>query len=192
VDGGLGVVAAEPSDPRASALQVVDPAGATRRAVVRLGRDRGLAGHADLGPGAAVWVARGCASAQIRRLALPAGAVRVAPPACVLRLRRRPEVRGGRLRVGLSCAGFTVACSARVEVRARGRLLARGPALPNRSTPPYAAAGLPLTPAGTRLLRRGRPLRVELRARIADGGPGLADRLRTAPVRRATRTIVPR
>jgi hypothetical protein len=132
------------------------------------GGDRGLLRHSDVGAGRAVWVARGCASTEIRSIDLPAPAtVRPREPACPLRLRRRVRLRGERLRFGVSCAGFTVSCSARVSVRARGLVIARGRARYNHSTPPYAAADLRVTAAGLQLLRLLRPAtRLRISARL--------------------------
>lgn len=132
-------------------------------AVPRLSLD----GASALAVGAAVWVARGCASAEIRTAALPAAAVATREPRCPLRLRRGVTVRRDRLRLGVSCAGFAIDCAARVTVRAAGRVIARGPARPNHATPPYAAADLRLTPAGARLLRRRPHARLRISARIA-------------------------
>jgi hypothetical protein len=133
----------------------------------------------------AVWVARGCRSAQIRVVALPLPApVRQLEPTCRLRLRAAvagdPPVRlrAGRLRLGISCAGFELDCRARVVVRAFGRVIARGVASYDHATPPYAAASLRVTAVGRRLLRRHRRVRLRISARI-DG----------APARRTTRTI---
>lgn len=139
--------------------------------------------------GAGVVVTRGCESAEIRRLAhagdapwpaiggaLARPAAGDAPwpaaggplagtaggePACELRLRVAPRLRAGRLRLGISCAGFEIDCSADVRVRARGRVVARGRARYNHTTPPYAAASLRVD---RRLIAPG--MRVRVTARI--------------------------
>lgn len=129
--------------------------------------------------GRAVWVARRCASAEIRTIAPPAiGPSQRGTPRCRLRLRRPLTLRRERLRFGVSCAGFAIDCSARVTVRAGGRVIARGTARYNHSTPPYAAADLRLSPAGERMLRRRPRARLRISARI--GG---------APWRHTTRRI---
>jgi hypothetical protein len=116
-------------------------------------------------------VTRRCESAEIRMIALPApAATRRSEPACALRLRGPLRVRHGRLRLGVSCAGFSIDCAARVRVRAGGRLVARGVARYNHSTPPYAAADLKPTAFGTRLLRAGPRTRVQITARIGERG----------------------
>jgi hypothetical protein len=133
--------------------------------------------------GRAVWVTRGCASTEIRTVALPAPAlIGQREPRCRLRLRRAVALRGDRLRLGISCAGFAIDCSARVSVRARGRVIARGDARYTHSTPPFAAADLRLTPSGVRLLRRHPQARLRISARIGS----------SAPVRWTTRTIARR
>ena len=130
--------------------------------------------------GRAVWVTRGCASAEIRTVALPAPAlITQHEPRCRLRLRRAVTLRRGRLRLGISCAGFAIDCSARVTVRARGRVIARGNARYTHSTPPFAAADMRLTPSGVRLLRRHPHVRLRISARI----------WASASLRRTTRTI---
>ncbi len=48
-------------------------------------------------------------------------------------------------------------------VRAGGRVVARGPARYNHTTPPYAAASLRVGPAARELLRAGRSVRVSAR-----------------------------
>lgn len=117
--------------------------------------------------GRAVWVARGCASAEIRTIELPAvGPLHRGTPRCRLRLRRAVTRRRDRLRFGVSCAGFAIECGARVTVRAGGRVIARGTARYNHSTPPYAAADLRLSPAGVRMLRRRPRARLRISARI--------------------------
>lgn len=137
------------------------------------------AGDGAVSAGRAVWVARGCASAEIRTTALPAvGPLRRGTPRCRLRLRRAVTLRRDRLRLGISCAGFAIDCSARVTVHAGGQIIARGSAHPNHGTPPYAAADLRLSPAGVRMLRRRPRARLRISARI--GG---------APARRTTRQI---
>ncbi len=90
-------------------------------------------------------------------------ASRTAEPRCELRLRSPLRLDGDRLRLGISCAGFRIDCAARVTVSAGGRVIARGPARYNHTTPPYAAASLPLTPAASRRLRPGRDVRVTAR-----------------------------
>jgi len=116
-----------------------------------------------------VWVARGCESAEIHVTSL-LGTLPASEPRCPLRLRSPARVRGGRLRLGVSCAGFSIDCAARVSVRAGGRLVARGAARHNRATPPYAAADLKLTAAGARLLRARPRTRVQITARIGERG----------------------
>ena len=150
-------------------------AGAFGRPLAPVGRLE-LAGASEPGVGVsgAAWVARGCASAEIRAGALPAAAVMAREPRCPLRLRRAVTLRRDRLRLGVSCAGFAIDCAARVTIRAAGRVIARGPARYNHATPPYAAADLRLTPAGVRLLRRHPHARLRISARIAG-----AQRVRT-------------
>ncbi|MDX6676135.1 MAG: hypothetical protein QOE31_187 [Solirubrobacteraceae bacterium] len=122
---------------------------------------------ADADARRAVWVARGCRCAQIRTIALPlTAAVRQREPTCRLRLRERVRLRGGRLRLGISCAGLRVDCAARVVVRAGGRVIARGGASYNHAAPPFAAARLRVTSFGLRLLRRHARVRVRISARI--------------------------
>ena len=133
--------------------------------------------------GRAVLVTRGCAGAEIRTVALPAPAlITEHEPRCRLRLRRAITVRRGRLRLGISCAGFAIDCSARVTVRAHGRVIARGSARYTHSTPPFAAADMRLTPSGVRLLGRHPHARLRISARIGT----------SAPLRRTTRTIARR
>jgi hypothetical protein len=152
-------------------LQIPEANGAAAQQIVAFGRDRELMRHTDVARGLAVWVARGCRSTEIRAIALPAPAPVVArTPACRLRLRRRATVRGDRLRLGVSCAGFRIDCEARVTVYGAGRVLARGRARYNRSTPPYAAADLALMPAAMRLLRTRGRARVQISARIGSTG----------------------
>ena len=174
----LAVVAASPTDPRRGVLQHVDAGGATTAPVIALGSQRDLMDRTDLVASRAVWVQRGCGHAVIRTIALPAPAVaRLRTPTCALRLRRRARVEAGRLRLGVSCAGFAHGCTARVTVRAGSLLLARGTARPNHSTPPYAAADLRLTRAARALLHRRSRIRVQISARIG------------TTLRRTTRTI---
>ena len=145
-------------------------AGAFGRPLAPVGRldlDGASASARDLGAGGVVWVARGCASAEIRAGARPAAAVATREPRCPLRLRRAVTRHRDRLRLGISCAGFAIDCAAHVTVRAAGRVIARGPARYNHATPPYAAADLRLTPAGVRLLRRHPHARLRISARIA-------------------------
>jgi hypothetical protein len=179
IGGALGVVATEPARPRAGVLQVVDARGTTIRRLVELGRDRELMRHTDVTAGAATWVARGCESAEIRTIALPAASTaKQRTPVCGLRLRRRARLRHGRLRLGVSCAGFGIRCRARVTVRVGRRVIARGTARYDHSTPPYAAADLEVSAAGLRLLRESRRTRVRISARIG-----------AAPVRRTTQIV---
>ncbi|MEA2269995.1 MAG: hypothetical protein QOC64_2605 [Solirubrobacteraceae bacterium] len=134
----------------------------------------------------AVWVARGCRSAQIRIVALPlatATAITQREPTCRLRLRERARLRGDRLRFGLSCAGLRIDCAARVVVRAGGRVIARGGASYNHATPPFAAVNLRVTAAGLRLLRRNPGARVRISARFGE----LARRRATVVVVRRSR-----
>jgi hypothetical protein len=108
---------------------------------------------------------RGCESAEIHTFSLSDFAGPPAVPACPLRLRSPLRVDGDRLLLGISCAGFRIACGARVVVRAGGRVVARGIAHYNHTTPPYAAASLPIAPNAR--LRTG--ARVRVTARISDG-----------------------
>jgi hypothetical protein len=124
---------------------------------------------AGVAPARMVWVARACRSAEIRTVALPAaGRLAHREPACRLRLRRHPRVHEDRLRFGVSCAGFRISCSARVRVRARGRVIARGVARYNHTTPPFAAAGLRLSSYGRRLLRAHPRAALRISARYGD------------------------
>ena len=136
----------------------------------------------DISERRAVWVARGCRGAQIRTLTLPLAAPLTAErePRCRLRLRAPARLRGDRLRFGISCAGMRIDCSARVVVRAGGRVIARGAASYNHATPPFAAASVRVTPAGVRLLRRNARMRVQISARYR----GLAARRATVVVAR--------
>jgi hypothetical protein len=137
-----------------------------------------------------VSVTRGCESAEIRMIALPAPAApRRSEPVCPLRLRSTARIRHGRLRLGVSCAGFSIDCAARVRVRAGGRLVARGVARYNHSTPPYAAADLKPTAFGTRLLRAKPHARVQIVARIGERGLLADPSLPGAVTRRTSRTI---
>lgn len=131
---------------------------------------RALAVDPDGAPRRAVWVARACASAEIRTTAAPTAAV-AHEPSCRLRLRRPVSLRHGRLRFGVSCAGFAVDCRARVTVRAGGRVLARGTARYNHSTPPYAAADLRLGARDLRQLRGTTRPRLVVTARFEPSGP---------------------
>ena len=107
----------------------------------------------------AVPVTRGCEAAEIRT-----GEVAATEPDCELRLRSPLRLRGDRLRLGISCAGFRIDCAAEVVVRAGARVIAHGPARYNHTTPPYAAASLPIGPRGRALLRSARrPVRVTAR-----------------------------
>ena len=172
------MVAARRSDPRRGVLQLVDAAGMTVAPLLAMSGDRDLHGHTDAAAARAVWVERGCAHAVIRTIALPAPAVaRQRTPSCALRLRRSPRIRAGRLRLGISCAGFAHGCTARVTVRAGSQVIARGTARPNHSTPPYAAADLRLTRAGRARLDRRTRVRVQISARIG------------TTLRRTTRTL---
>lgn len=144
---------------------------------------RDLARHADTSPRRVIWVQRACASAEIRAIAAPASDVAIeAAPRCRLRLRRAPSLRGSRLRLRLSCAGFRIDCRAEVRVRARGLLLARGTTRYNHSTPPYSAADLRLTSRGMALLRSHPRVRLRISAQIG----------RSGPMRRTTRAIARR
>jgi hypothetical protein len=184
----LGVVAAERSQPRAGVLQVVDAQGTAMQRIVELGSDRELMRHTDVAPGAAAWLARGCDSAEIRTIALPAAStVKEREPACALRLRRRATLRHGRLRLGVSCAGFGIACRADVTVRVGRRVIARGTARYNHGTPPYAAADLRVSAAGLRLLREGPRTRVRIAARIGAPSIGATATRRTTQVIAAAR-----
>ena len=87
---------------------------------------------------------------------------------CPLRLRRAPRLRGGRLRLGLSCAGFEIGCGARVTVTARGRVIARGSARYNHGTPPFAAANLHVGRRAVRMLRARPRTRIRITARIGE------------------------
>lgn len=128
--------------------------------------------HGDESAGRAVWVARGCGSAEIRTIALPAPAlVAQRERRCRLRLRRAVTLRRGRLKLGISCAGFAIDCSAHVTVRAGGRLIARGDARYTHSTPPFAAADMRLTARGARLLRRRPHTRLRISARYGASEP---------------------
>jgi len=147
-------------------------------------------------PGHAVVVARGCASAEIRAVATSPEAGVPADdepaPRCALRLRSPLRMHGGRLRLGVSCAGFRIDCTARVTVRSGRRVVARGVARYNHATPPFAAAGLRVKPSDRRLLRPGRLVRVTARIGDAQANDGrvAADtvtRTRLVRVHRATR-----
>lgn len=175
----LAVVAARRGDPRRGLLQRVDSAGAPVAALLAMGSDRDLHEHTDASASRLVWVERGCMQAVIRTTALPTPAVarQRGTPSCALRLRRQPRVRAGRLRLGVSCAGFARDCSARLTVRAGSQLVARGTARPNHGAPPYAAANLRLTRAARVLLDRHARIRVLISARIA------------TTLRRTTRTL---
>jgi hypothetical protein len=76
-----------------------------------------------------------------------------------------------------------------VQVRAGGRLVARGVARYNHSTPPYAAADLKPTAFGTRLLRARPHARVQIIARIGERGLLADPSLPGAVTRRTWRTI---
>ncbi|MEY2442417.1 MAG: hypothetical protein QOJ46_1843 [bacterium] len=115
-----------------------------------------------------VFVTRGCDSAKIYAFAPAESPDLPAEGSCALRLRSPLRLDGDRLRLGVSCAGMRIACGARVVVRAGRRIVARGTAHYNHTTPPYAAASLPVRPAALRLLRRG--ARVRVTAHISDGG----------------------
>ena len=146
-------------------------------------------------PGHAVVVGRGCASAEIRTVATPEAGVPAdeePAPGCALRLRSPLRLHAGRLRLGVSCAGFRIDCTARVTVRSGRRVVARGVARYNHATPPYAAADLRVKPRDRRLLRPGRLVRVTARigdAHAIDGraAAGAVTRTRLARVQRATR-----
>ncbi len=154
------------------ALRVTDRRGRTLRALTYAGpfgaplaRAAALPRRpvAPLWPGMAASVTRGCESAEIRVVARPDDAptdVTESTSACELRLRSPPRLVGGRLRLGISCAGFLIDCNAALVVRAGGRVVAAGGAFYNHATPPYAAADLRVSPARLRLLRAATRLRV--------------------------------
>jgi hypothetical protein len=150
------------TDLRGKALDTLTYAGEFGQPLVRRAALPALA-TTPLWPGRGVQVARACASAEIRVIALPAPASRIAEPACALRLRRAPRLRGGHLRLGVSCAGFRIACTARVRISSRGRVIAPATARYNHATPPFAAASLRIGPAARRLLRSGARVRVTAR-----------------------------
>ena len=107
-------------------------------------------------------VTRGCESAEIRVVAWPADVpdprATTRAPDCELRLRRPPRLVGHRLRLGISCAGFRITCSAAVVVRAGGRVVvAGGSATYNHTTPPYAAASFRVNPASPAAAARRDP-----------------------------------
>jgi hypothetical protein len=184
VGSALGVVAADGSHRGAGVLQIVDRQGSTVQRVAELGADRDLLRHADVDEQRAAWVARGCRSAQIRTVALPVAAVpRHREPTCRLRLREPARLHGGRLHLGISCAGFVIDCAARVVVRVGRRAIARGVASYNHGTPPFAAANLRVTGAGMRLLRRDGGARLRISARIN----GFVTRRATQAIRVARR-----
>lgn len=159
-------------------------------------------------------VTRRCAHAEIRIVSAPAArAIAARAPSamaagaakgaaaraaarrergCPLRLRRRARLRSGRLRLGLSCAGFAIDCSARVSVRIGRRVIARGHARYNRATPPFAAASLKLSRRGLRLLGSRPRSRVRITARIGDARSIAARSTTGGATRSATRTIVRR
>lgn len=161
-------------DPRLSAsasdvglrLRVTDGRGRTLRRLAYAGAfgqplrpGEAPPARADARDGRSVALTRACESAEIRTGTAPP----LEEPACELRLRSPLRLRGDRLLLGISCAGFAIDCSARVVVRAGGRVVARGPARYNRTTPPYAAASLRVGPAARKLLRAGRRVRVTAR-----------------------------
>jgi len=113
-------------------------------------------------PDRAVSVTRACESAEIRTIALRSS-VLLPDPECELRLRSPLRLHGDRLRFGVSCAGFRIDCSAEVVIRVGGRVIARGPARYNHTTPPYAAASLRVGRQGRGLLRSRRHVRVTAR-----------------------------
>jgi len=164
--GGIGVPLLR-AGARLGMLAIGGDGGAAITSLLAAGEHRDLLAHSDRTERRAVWVTRACASAEIRTVALPApAAIGVRAAECELRLRRGARIRAGRLRLGLSCAGFDVGCRAAVSVRHGARIVARGSARPNRSTPPYAAANLRLTRSAIALLHRRRQIRVHIRARI--------------------------
>ena len=166
--------------PFGAPLRLVASAYLAPRRIPELARERTLMAHTDRTATQAVHVTRGCRSAEIRTSALSAGAALAQrEPTCRLRLRRRATPDGERLRLGVSCAGFRIDCAARVVIHAAGRVIAQGTARYNRSTPPYAAANLRLTPAGQRLLDGRHRMHVLISARYAT----------TARIRRTTQTI---
>jgi hypothetical protein len=173
-------------------LTLVDAGGARIARLVELGRDRELLRHTDVTAGVAACVTWGCQSAEIRTIALPVSAtVARHAPACPLRLvGRRTTVQGDRLRLGISCAGFAIRCSARMTVRAGRRIIARGFARYNRTTPPFAAADLRIRAAGLRMLRRNGRTRVQISARIGAPGPAADPSAPGTVVRRTARTLV--
>ncbi len=139
--------------------------------------------------GRSLQVTRRCASAEIRIVSAPApAAARV--DGCRLRLRRHARLRAGRLRLGLSCAGFSIDCSARITVRIGRRVIARGGARYNRATPPFAAASLAVSRRGLRLLRSRPRTRIHITARIGDARKIAARSTAGTVTRSTTRTIV--
>ncbi|MEY2516855.1 MAG: hypothetical protein QOJ89_4213 [bacterium] len=170
------------ASPRSYAGAFGQPLAEVPARLAALSAGAGVGVFTDVTEGRAVWVARRCRSAQIRTITLPLAAPLTAErePRCRLRLRAPARLRGGRLRLGVSCAGFAIDCAARVVVRARGRVIARGTASYNHATPPFAAASLRVTAAGLRLLRRSARTRMQISARIN----GLAARRATVVVAR--------
>jgi hypothetical protein len=130
--------------------------------------------------GAASWAARGAAS----------GAVAARETGCPLRLRSHPRLRAGRLRLGVSCAGFAIDCSALVTVRIGDRVIARGRARYNHATPPFAAVSLELGRRGLRLLRSRPRTRLRIAARIGSARAIAAGWSAGTVKRSTTRTIV--
>jgi hypothetical protein len=150
-------------------LRVTDPRGRAIRALTYAGafgeplRRAAMLPAVAAPPGQVVWVARACESAEIRTIAPLSPAILLPEPACELRLRSPLRLRGDHLRLGISCAGFRIDCSADVVVRVGTRVIARGLARYNHSTPPYAAASLQVGEHARELLRSYRRVRVTAR-----------------------------
>jgi len=160
-------------------LLVTDRAGVALRTLTYAGPFGAALLPAAAAPevtGSSPWrvvVTRGCDSARIHAFAPSEYPGLRADPSCPLRLRSPLRLTGHRLRLGISCAGFRIACGAKVVVWAGRRVVARGVAHYNHATPPYAAASLRVVPAARRL-RPG--ARVRVVTHIGDGG---GDRLVT-------------
>lgn len=186
----LGVVAGDRPDSTAGVLRLVDAEGRTTRRIAELGEDRTLMTLTDLNATRAAWVTRGCTSAQIRTItrSVPETA-RLRPDRCRLRLTQSPTMRGSRLRLGVSCAGFASDCAARLTIRVGQLVVARGSALPRDQAPHYAQASLRVTRTGRALLANRRRVRIRITARIGRFATlGARERLGEV-TRRTTRTI---